>query len=158
MQSIWSYGECSSPFAVKVHDEFNQVSAHFFACKGPVWWEYRAMKAFILSCCAILALIAFGCAKKTEVDTAKLEKSFATAEPADKGEATKVVDAVKAGDYNAALASLKTLAQQAKLTPEQKSAIEDVTAQVQKVLSETISKAAEGGQKALEDAKKSLPK
>ena len=116
------------------------------------------MKTLILSCCAVLALTLFGCAKKSEVDTAKLEKSFATAEPADKSQATKVVDAVKAADYNAALASLKTLAQQAKLTPEQKSAIEDVTAQVQKVLSEAISKAAEGGQKALEDAKKGLPK
>ena len=116
------------------------------------------IQALALSCCAVLALTILGCAKKSEVDTSKLEKSFASAEPADKGQATKVVDAVKAGDYNAALASLKSLAQQAKLTPEQKTAIEDVTAQVQKALSQAISKAAEGGQKALEDAKKSLPK
>ena len=116
------------------------------------------MRTLVLSCCAMLALAVSGCAKKSEVDTAKLEQSFASAEPADKSQAAKVADAVKAGDYNAALASLKTLAQQAKLTPEQKAAIEDVTSQVQKVLSETISKAAEGGQKALEDAKKSLPK
>src|SRR5437773_1825647 len=104
----------------------------------------------ILPCCAALTLAMFGCAKKSEVDTSKMEKSFATAEPADKSQATKVVDAVKAGDYNAALASLKTLAQQAKLTPEQKSAIEDVTAQVQKQLSQAINKAAEGGKKALD--------
>ena len=118
------------------------------------------MKAtfLILSCFAALALTMVGCAKKSEVDTSKLEKSFATAEPADKGQATKVVDAVKAGDYNAALASLKTLAQQAKLTPEQKSAIEDVTAQVQKALSEAISKAADSSKKAADDLKKSLPK
>ena len=115
-------------------------------------------RLLILSSCAVLALVMFGCAKKSDVDTAKLEKSFASAEPADKSQATKVVDAVKAGDYNAALGSLKTLAQQAKLTPEQKEAIEDVTSQVQKALSQAINKAAEGGQKALEDAKKSLPK
>jgi len=112
----------------------------------------------ILSCCAALAVAMFGCAKKSEVDTSKLENSFATAEPADKSQSAKVVDAVKAGDYNAALASLKVLAQQAKLTPEQKSAIEDVTAQVQKQLSEAINKAAESGKKAADDLKKSLPK
>jgi len=117
------------------------------------------MKAkLLILCCAALPLVFSGCAKKSEVDTSKLETSFATAEPSDKSQATKVVDAVKAGDYNAALASLKTLAQQAKLTPEQKAAIEDITTQVQKQLSQAISKAAEGGQKALEDAKKSLPK
>jgi len=116
------------------------------------------IQLLLLWCCASLAFAISGCSKKPEVDTAKLENSFATAEPADKSQAAKVVDAVKAGDYDAALASLKGLAQQAKLTPEQKAAIEDVTSQVQKQLSAAISKAAEGGQKALEDAKKSLPK
>jgi len=116
------------------------------------------IQLLLLWCFASLAFAISGCSKKPEVDTAKLENSFATAEPADKSQAAKVVDAVKAGDYDAALASLKGLAQQAKLTPEQKAAIEDVTSQVQKQLSAAISKAAEGGQKALEDAKKSLPK
>jgi len=116
------------------------------------------IQLLLLWCCASLAFAISGCSKKPEVDTAKLENSFATAEPADKSQAAKVVDAVKAGDYDAALASLKSLAQQAKLTPEQKAAIEDVTSQAQKQLSAAISKAAEGGQKALEDAKKSLPK
>ena len=116
------------------------------------------IQLLLLWCFASLAFAISGCSKKPEVDTAKLENSFATAEPADKSQAAKVVDAVKAGDYNAALASLKGLSQQAKLTPEQKAAIEDVTSQVQKQLSAAISKAAEGGQKALEDAKKSLPK
>ena len=116
------------------------------------------IQLLLLWCFASLAFAISGCSKKPEVDTAKLENSFATAEPADKSQAAKVVDAVKAGDYDAALASLKSLAQQAKLTPEQKAAIEDVTSQVQKQLSAAISKAAEGGQKALEDAKKSLPK
>ena len=115
------------------------------------------MKSLLLCCCA-LALLILGCNKKSEVDTAKFEQSFAAAEPADKSQAAKVVDAVKAGDYNAALASLKNLAQQAKLTPEQKAAIQDVTDQVQKQLGAAIKKAAEGGQKALEDVKKSLPK
>jgi hypothetical protein len=116
------------------------------------------IKLLLFLCCAGLALGISGCSKKSDVDTTKLEQSFATAEPADKSQAAKVVDAVKARDYDAAIASLKTLAQQAKLTPEQKAAIQDVTDQVQKELSAAIKKAAEGGQKALEDAKKSLPK
>jgi hypothetical protein len=115
-------------------------------------------KLLLLWCCASLVFTISGCSKKSEVDTTKLEKSFATAEPADKSQATKVVDAVKAGDYDAALASLKNLAQQAKLTPEQKSAIQDVTDQVQKQLTAAINKAAESGKKAMDDAKKSLPK
>lgn len=114
-------------------------------------------KLLLAWCCVALVFALAGCSKKSDVDTVKFEQSFATAEPADKSEATKVVDAVKAGDYNAALASLKTLAQQAKLTPEQKAAIQDVTDQVQKQLKAVINKAVEGGEKALEDAKKSLP-
>jgi uncharacterized lipoprotein YmbA len=116
------------------------------------------IKLLLLWCCASLAFAISGCSKKPEVDTAKLENSFATAEPADKSQAAKVVEAVKAGDYNAALVSLKGLAQQAKLSPEQKAAIEDVSTQIQKQLSAAFSKAVEGGEKALEDAKKSLPK
>ena len=120
----------------------------------------RRMKRNVLLfsiCAAVIALFS-GCSKKSEVDTAKLEKSFATAEPADKSESDKVVASVKAGDYTAALASLKNLAQQAKLTQEQKDAIKDVTDQVQKQLGAAIEKAAESGQKALEDTKSALPK
>src|SRR5687767_1249736 len=97
-------------------------------------------KLLLLWCCAALVFTISGCSKKSEVDTAKLESSFATAEPADKSQATQVVDAVKAGDYNAALASLKKLAEQAKLTSEQKAAIQDVTDQVQKQLKAVIDK------------------
>src|SRR5262245_54932179 len=118
------------------------------------------MKAKLLSlwCCASLAFVLVGCGKKSEVDTSKLETSFATAEPATKSQSAKVVDAIKGADYSGALASLKSLAGDAKLTAEQKAAIQDVTDQVQKLIKDTASKAVEGGQKSLEDAKKALPK
>ena len=112
----------------------------------------------LFSVCAAVVVVFSACSKKSEVDTTKLETSFATADPADKSHSDKAVASIKAGDYTGALASLKNLAQQAKLTPEQKDAIKDVTDQVQKKLGAAIEKAAEGGQKALEDAKKSLPK
>lgn len=118
------------------------------------------MRAKLLSlwCCASLVLALVGCSKKSEVDTSKLETSFASAEPATKSQSAKVVDAVKSADYSGALASLKSLAGDAKLTPDQKAAIQDVTDQIQKLLKDSASKAAEGGQKALDDAKKALPK
>jgi|SRR5688572_12048205 len=115
-------------------------------------------KLLLLGCCASLAFFISGCSKKPEVDTTKLESSFATAEPADKSEAAKAVDAVKARDYDSSLASLKRLAQQAKLTPEQKAAIHDVSEQVQMQLKAAFDKAKEGGKKALEDVKEALPK
>src|SRR5689334_17376292 len=83
-----------------------------------------------------------GCSKKGNVDTAPLEKSFASAEPANKAGADKAVSEIKAGDYSAAMASLQKLATQAKLTPEQQQAIKDVLAQVQKELTDAVAKTA----------------
>jgi type II secretory pathway predicted ATPase ExeA len=116
-------------------------------------------KLLLLCCCATLAFAISGCGKKAGgVNTGKLESSFATAEPTAKDQATKVVNALKAEDYNTALAGLRGLAQQASLTPDQKAAVQDVTEQVQKQLDAMLKKATEGTQKAVEDAKKSLPK
>ena len=115
-------------------------------------------KFMLATFCAAFAIFLGACAKKSEVDTTKLETSFASAEPADKSQSQQIVSSVKAGDYTGALASLQKLASQAKLTPEQKDAIKDVTEQVQKQLGAAIEKAAEGGQKALNDLQKSVPK
>jgi hypothetical protein len=115
-------------------------------------------KLLLLWCCTALAFTS-GCSKKSGgVETGKLESSFATAEPGAKSQATKIVNALKAEDYNTALAQLRGLAQQANLTPEQKAAVQDVVEQVQKKVDEMVKKATEGTQKAMEDAKKSLPK
>jgi hypothetical protein len=101
-----------------------------------------------------------GCAKQQQatVDTAPMEKSFSAAEPTTKSSADKVVSAVKSGDYAGAMTELKTLAGNAKLTPEQQQAVKDVMAQVQNAIMETANKAKEAAGKGMEDMKKALPK
>src|SRR5215813_8917258 len=90
---------------------------------------------------AFATLTFSGCGNKGGVDTAPLEKSFASAEPQTKTKADQVVSAIKASDYAGAVGQLQQLAAQAKLTPEQQQAVKDVLAQVQKQLSDTAAKA-----------------
>ena len=112
----------------------------------------------ILSVAIALSLWAVGCAKQDNVNTAKLESSFSSAEPASKSEVDKAVSAIKSADYSSALASLQKVAAQAKLTPEQQQAVNDVIAQVQKQLSAGMEKAGADAQKALDSAKQAIPK
>ncbi len=113
----------------------------------------RSVSLFVV----ILMVVVTGCAKKSSVDTGKLESSFSSAEPAVKSDADKAVAAVKAGNYSEALADLQALASKAKLTPEQQEAVKDVIAQVQKAMADAASKAAADAKKTGEDLKKSLP-
>lgn len=108
----------------------------------------------LVSLCLVLA----GCSKKDEVNTAAMEKSFAASEPTLKGNVDKAVSAIKAGDYAGAMASLQSLAAQAKLTPEQQKAVNDVIAQVKEQLAKMANQAAEQGKKALDDLQKAIPK
>ena len=55
------------------------------------------------------------------------------------------------------MAPLQKLAADAKLTPEQKQAISDVMAQVQKQLGNAMDKVSKDANKATENLKKSLP-
>ena len=112
---------------------------------------------WILIGIAAASLVLCGC-KKSGVDTAPLEKSFASAEPATKSASDKVVSSIKAGDYSGAMAELQKLAAQAKLTPEQQQAVKDVLAQVQKQLSEAATKVGKEAEKAVGDLQKSVPK
>ncbi len=107
----------------------------------------------VVSFCLALA----GCSKKDQVNTAAMEKSFASAEPTLKGSMDKAVSAIKAGDYAGALASLQSLASQAKLTPEQQKAVTDVITQVKDCLAKMANQAADQGKKALDDLQKSIP-
>jgi len=109
-----------------------------------------------LSIAAAVCLTA--CAKKSAVDTAPLEKSFSSAEPATQTTVDKAVSAIKAGDYTGALTELKTLASNAKLTPEQQQAVKDVMAQVQTAVTEAAAKMKDQVTKGAEDLQKSLPK
>jgi hypothetical protein len=118
------------------------------------------MKTFISVITVVSALfLGAGCAKKQQVDTAKLEASFSTSsEPSTKSEADKAVAALKQQDWPAANASLQRLAANAKLTDAQKEAVKDTLDQVGKVIKDTANKAVGEANKALGDAQKSLPK
>jgi len=114
-------------------------------------WFFSALIA------SVLALTA--CSKSGgSVDAGPVEKSFAAAEPALKAAADKAVTAIKSADYSAATAELQKLAANVKLTDEQKKAINDVIAQVQKAVAEMGTKAAGEAGKALGDAQKALGK
>lgn len=108
----------------------------------------------------LAATLAFtGCSKSGgSVDATPVEKSFATAEASIKEAATKAVDAVKKADYSSAVAELQKLAADVKLTDEQKKAVADVLAQVQKAVTEMGAKAAGEAGKVLGDAQKALGK
>jgi hypothetical protein len=99
-----------------------------------------------------------GCGKQGSVDTSALQQSFKTAEAAAQTSADKVVSAVKSGDYAGAMTELKSLASNAKLTPEQQQAIKDVMAQVEKAIADAAGKAADEASKAMQNIPKGLPK
>lgn len=113
----------------------------------------------ILAVILTVTLALAGCSKSGgSVDPSPLEKSFAAAEPALKSAADTAVTAIKKADYSAAMAELQKLTANVKLTDEQKKAISDVLAQIQKAVAEAGSKAAGEASKALGDAQKSLGK
>ena len=117
------------------------------------------MHTWILSTLAACSLIAAGCGKSGgSVDAAPIEKSFASAEAPLKAAADKAVAAIKGADYSAAVSELQKLAANVKLTDDQKKAINDVLAQVQKAVAEMGNKAAGEAGKALGDAQKAIGK
>ena len=105
-----------------------------------------------------VGLVFAGCGKKEGVDTAGVEKSFSSAEPAAKAEVDKIVAAIKSSDYAGAVASLQKLATNAKITPEQKQAVTDLAAQVQAAFADAAKKAAGEANKAVDNLQKSLSK
>jgi len=109
---------------------------------------------------AAFSLTFTACSKKSEVsvDTGKLEANFKTADDTTKSAVNEAVAAVKNADYAGALAKLQTVASDAKLTPEQKAAINDVIDQVKTALGGAADKAVEGANKAAGDLQKSLGK
>lgn len=76
-----------------------------------------------------------GCSKTEsgalEIDTAKVQSAFATASAADKAEVETAIAAIKAGDYDSAVTSLKQAAASVNLTPEQQQSLKDLLAQAQ---------------------------
>ena len=87
-----------------------------------------------LIACAGIALLGFaGCSKGGggSIDTSKVQSAFENAPPVDKAEAQNAIAAVKSQDYAGALASCKKVVTSANLTPEQKSAVQDLMSQIQ---------------------------
>jgi type IV secretory pathway TrbL component len=105
-----------------------------------------------------VSLTMAGCNKQGGIDTGSLEKSLKSAEAAAQSSADKAVAAIKSADYSGAMAELKSLASNAKLTPEQQQAIKDVMAQVSNALADAASKTAGEANKAMKDVPKALPK
>ena len=108
----------------------------------------------------LVSLTFTACGKKGEVkiETAKLEKMFESAEPGIKNGVDAAVAAVKNADYAGALAKLQSVASEVKLTPEQKSAVNDLIEQVKAAMAGMADKAVEGANKAATDLQKSLGK
>jgi hypothetical protein len=104
-----------------------------------------------------LTLAMSGCSKQSSVDTALFEKSFKSAEATVHTSADKIITAIKSADYSGALAELKTLASNAKLTRVQQRAVQNVVAQVEKLIAVTVSKAAGEAGTAGKDSLKTLP-
>jgi hypothetical protein len=104
------------------------------------------------------ALFLIACKKSTTVDTAPLERSFASADASLKSTADRAIAAIKESNYQGALAEVQKLASNAKLTDEQKKAVNDVIAQIQKAITEMADKAAGEANKAIGDLQKSLKK
>ena len=113
----------------------------------------------ILAVCAGAALGLTACSKsESSVDTSKVESSFESVPAADKGDLDKAITAIKSNDYATALASLKQVASNVKLTPEQQAAVKDLIAQVQAKLTAAGSQAVDTANKAASDLQKNLPK
>src|SRR5436309_14008705 len=106
--------------------------------------------AWILTTVMTAALLFGGCAKKSSVDTGKLESSFESAEPATKSKVDAAVSAIKSEDYAGAMVSLQGVATDAKLTPEQQQAIKDVVEQLKLLVTDAANATADGAAKALE--------
>ena len=122
------------------------------------------MHHWLLSVLVASVLALTGCSKSGSgggtacVDAAPVEKSFASAEPVIKAAADKAVAAIKGADYSSAVTELQKLASNVKLTDDQKKAVTDVLAQVQKAVADMGSKAAGEAGKAIGDVQKTLGK
>jgi hypothetical protein len=136
------------------------VADHYFVTaenpktKGTQMRIHRILLMIVMA--ANLAVV--GCNKSGSVDTANLEKSFASADATAKSGVEKAVSAIKSADYAGALAELGTLKDKVKLTPDQEQAVKDVVTQVQQIVTEAANKAAGEAGKAVGDLQKSLKK
>jgi hypothetical protein len=104
------------------------------------------MTKWIMVCLLAVALVPVGCSKKDSqqsiapqtvtIDVPKLRAAFATADPALQALSAQVIRNVEFGrSYSAGLADLEKLANSPGLTEDQKKVVDEVTAQVKKIMS-----------------------
>ena len=111
----------------------------------------------------IIAAAAFAVAAcnkngSVNVDTGKLTTAFESASADAKTAADTVATAIKSGAYAGAVTQLKALGDKYKLTPEQQQAVNDLVAQVQKIIADAAAKGAADASKGAADLGKALPK
>ncbi len=118
------------------------------------------MKRSTLISSLLVALVVgmTGCNKNESVDTSKVESSLASADASAKPDLEKAIAAVKAGDYAAATAPLQKLVANAKLTPEQQSAVKDLMSQIVAKTQEAMNKAGSEAADAMKKAQDSTGK
>jgi hypothetical protein len=109
---------------------------------------------WLVTLLAVLTLSLVACSKQKGVDTNPLQKSFASADTSLQSTVNKIIVSVQTEDYTAALADLKKLGENTKLTAEQKQAITDTVAQINKFAADALKKATEGAAKAADGASK----
>jgi hypothetical protein len=124
------------------------------------------MRTYIVLVFTLAAVLVTGCKKESSpdatttatVNTAPLDNSFKTADPAVQANVSSVKNDVRYGTYDKALADLQKLAATPNLTPEQQKAIKDVTGQVQQALTSAAKGLTSGADKTAKDLQNSLPK
>ena len=118
------------------------------------------MKSFktLLLTVAVAGLTLVACSKKGGVDTSAFESSFKSADATAQSAADKVAASVKSEDYAGALSGLQDLSKDAKITPEQKSAVTDLITKVEQAIKDAGTKALDDTKKAAGDAVKDVTK
>jgi hypothetical protein len=87
-----------------------------------------------------------------------VQSAFSSAPTVEKADVDAAVSAVKSGNYQDALASLKKVAANAKLTPEQQTAMQDLMTQIQAKIADAAKQAGDSATKVAGDLQKSLGK
>jgi len=140
------------------------------SCSGPLTerevLSMKSMTSRLLVLVAVLGLPLFpGCGEKgaqqSPPDTSQVEKSFQNAEPDLKTQATRAIEAVKAGNYQGALTELQGLLGNVKLTADQKNALTDLINKVKDRLASGLkdaTKGIQGGAEKLGEGLKDLGK
>lgn len=123
------------------------------------------MKKLILTITMVAGLIlgVAGC-KKSEsqatqkVDTTQVEAAFASAQGNQKTLVDKAVAAIKAGDYPAAIASLKSAMASGRIAPEQQDVLNATIKQLESKINEALGDAGKAAEKAGTDLKNAISK